>query len=223
MSFLSQLATTISIDKLGKVLEQIEKSLCKINLPNTLGTGFFCKINFPDESNFLPVLITTNHLLNEDSISEGKTITISLNKDKLSYKITIDNNRRKYTSSIYDITMIEILPKDNFDYISFLNLDRGILENKSIHIYEKEPIYLIQYSRGKGMYSTGNIKNINDNIYNFGHLCTPKPGAEGSPILNLNSLEVIGVHIGEDPKLNCNKGTFINKPIEEFNLKYKKK
>ena len=159
----------------------------------------------------------------EDSISEGKTITISLNKDKLSYKITIDNNRRKYTSSIYDITMIEILPKDNFDYISFLNLDRGILENKSNHIYEKEPLYLIQYSRGKGLYSTGNIKNINDNIYNFGHLCTPKPGAEGSPILNLNSLEVIGVHIGEDPKLNCNKGTFINKPIEEFNLKYKKK
>ena len=212
MSFLSNLfPTTISVDKLSKVFEQIDKSLCKINLPNTLGTGFFCKINFPDESNLLPVMITTNHLLNEDSISDGKTLSIYLDKDKLVYKILMDNKRRKYTSPIYDITIIEILPKDNFEYISFLNLDRGVLEHKSNYIYKNEPIYLIQYSRGKGIYSTRNIKDINENNYNFGHLCTPNPGASGSPILNLNSLEVIAVHIGSAPKSNMNIGsTFID-------------
>lgn len=36
------------------------KCACKIVDGKNLGTGFFCKIPFPDESNLLPVLMTCN-------------------------------------------------------------------------------------------------------------------------------------------------------------------
>ena len=215
MSFLS--GQSMPFEALTKVLEQMEKSLCKITTEKTMGTGFFCKINFRNGSSLLPVLITTNHLLNEDSIRVGKTISFSLKNDKFFYKIVIDKNRRKYTSPKYDITMIEILPKDNLDVISFLNLDRGILDKKPNQNYLNEQVYTIQYTRVKGIYSTGNIKDILDNKYNFSHSCSAEEISIGCPILSLNNYEVIGVHIGRNDQLKCNVGTFINKPIEEFN------
>ena len=50
----------------NKIKEQMEKNICKINIGQSLGTGFFCKIPFPDLNNMLPVFITNNHIMNKD-------------------------------------------------------------------------------------------------------------------------------------------------------------
>jgi len=49
----------VSIEGLEKILFQMKNCICKIyKNDGTKGTGFFCRIPFPDESNLLHVLFT---------------------------------------------------------------------------------------------------------------------------------------------------------------------
>ena len=93
------------------ILNQMENCICKIYKDNgAIGTGFFCEIPF--NNNLLKVLITNNHVLNENEIENNKIINISIiNKEKKKEeikKIKIDNIRKKYTNKELDITIIEI-------------------------------------------------------------------------------------------------------------------
>ena len=54
----------------------------------------------------LRLLITNNHVLNEQDIIPGNTINISLNNGKIFKKIKIDTNRKKYTNKDLDVTII---------------------------------------------------------------------------------------------------------------------
>ena len=57
--------------------------ICKIFLPNgTKATGFFCKISFPDKNRLLTVLMTNNHVINEDY---QKNIHLLINNEKKLY------------------------------------------------------------------------------------------------------------------------------------------
>ncbi len=49
-----------------KINEQMQRDICKIILGEVRGTGFFCKIPFPNIDNLLPVFITNNHIINDD-------------------------------------------------------------------------------------------------------------------------------------------------------------
>ena len=60
-----------------KIIEQMEKNICKIDSENRQGTGFFCKIPFPDLNNIIPVFITNNHLIDQN-ILNTKDIKISI-------------------------------------------------------------------------------------------------------------------------------------------------
>ena len=60
----------ISYESTVKIKEQMEKNICKINIGIEQGTGFFCKIPFPDKNNMIPVLITNNHVIDEKILSE---------------------------------------------------------------------------------------------------------------------------------------------------------
>ena len=66
------------------ILEQMKKNVCKVHLKTgKKGTGFFCKIPFPDEYNLLPVLITNNHVIDQSYLNQENEITVSLYKDNL--------------------------------------------------------------------------------------------------------------------------------------------
>jgi hypothetical protein len=45
--------TSRNITQINKIVSQMEKSICKINndKENKVGTGFFCKLPFPDRFN----------------------------------------------------------------------------------------------------------------------------------------------------------------------------
>ena len=59
----------VSLKQTERILEQIKNCICRIN---DKGTGFFVKI--PYKSKLLPVLITTNQVINIDDIINKKII-----------------------------------------------------------------------------------------------------------------------------------------------------
>jgi len=127
--------TAVDLEGTKQILSQMENCIVKIVKDDgKKGTGFFCKIPFPDESNLLYALITNNHVLDENDIKNGKTINFKLyykeKKKEQAKKIKIDNSRKRFTiknEEGIDITIIEIKP--NTDKINnFLEIDNEILE-----------------------------------------------------------------------------------------------
>ena len=71
----------VSLEGTKKILYQMENCICKIYCDNgKLGTGFLSKIRF--QNKLLPVLITSNHVLNENDIENNKIIELRINNDK---------------------------------------------------------------------------------------------------------------------------------------------
>ena len=203
----------ISLKSTQKIIEQmrnIKNNICKIKLLNgTKGIGFFCKIAF--NNNHLSVLITNNHVINEEILEKEKNIIISTNKEEI--EIDLDN-RIKYTNKKYDITIIEI--KENKDKVeNYLELDENIINNTSKSQYIKENIYIIQYKGGKeeASVSYGIIKDIDEiDKYKFEYLCNIDKGLSNPLILSIKTNKVIGIH----NEAYNNRGTFLNFPIQEY-------
>ena len=101
--------SVITTDKLETILYQANNCICNIKCTSEgHGTGFFCKIPLPNSFNYLPVLITNNHILDKNDIQLGKTINFTTEKDTKEYEIFIDQERSVYTDEKTDITFIEI-------------------------------------------------------------------------------------------------------------------
>ena len=197
------------------ILEQMEKSICKIKCSNRgNATGFFCIIPHPDKFTRLPVLMTNYHVINE----KDKKIIFTLNNEKSEYEIIIDNTRKVYYSRKYDITIIEIKVSDKLEMNSFLELDDNIFKDNPNDTYMKNSIYLIGYPNGGiSKYSMGIFKLIEEDNFNISHSCQSNPGSSGCPIIKSNNNRVIGIHKGASAEKNWNTGILIRKPIEEFN------
>ena len=200
-------AATLESTKI--ILKQMEKNICKILISDeNIGTGFFCKIPFPDNNNKLSVLITNNHVIND----LNKNIKIYYDNKIIEIEL---ENRKKYTNKEYDITIIEIKEKDKIE--EYLEIDEEIMKGLN-KVYAKESIYVLQYPEEK-LVSYGILNGIiEDKKYNFSHLCCTDKGSSGSPIINLKNNKVIGIH--KEATNNYNKGLFLNYPIQEFINKY---
>ena len=158
----------ISLKGTEKIIEQMKTSICRIN---DKGIGFFTKI--PYKSKLLPVLITTNQVINLDDIINEKNISLYFNNDKIIKTIKLDNNRLMYTNEKLDATIIEIKEnKDNLnnkylelddEIINYLKLNKIKLYNKEYQNYANESIYLINCNKDKDIFvSYGKIIDINN-------------------------------------------------------------
>ena len=104
----------VSFDILIIIIKQIEKSICKIRCKDGgNGTGFFCIIPFPDKFHQIPVLMTNNHVISEDDLEKNNKIKFTINNDKLSFEITIDDFRKIYTFSKYLMIVRMIYIEEN--------------------------------------------------------------------------------------------------------------
>ena len=219
-SILTGYPNMISYECTKNIIEQMGKKICKIKIGQNQGTGFFCKIPFPDKDHMLPVFITNNHVINEKTLNkDDKIIAISIREETEIKEIKL-NNRIKYTNKQFDTTIIELKEKDGIK--NYLELDDIILEdilnNKNNNKeYEDKTIYIIQYPKGKLSVSYGTLRTkFSINNYNFNHFCSTERGASGSPVLNTNN-KLMGIHHkGGNNDINKNKGTFLNYPIKEF-------
>ena len=159
----------VTIEGTFKILNQLQNCICKIKNKNGNGTGFFCSINGK-----LKVLITNNHVIDEEILKENNRIKVSLNDDK-EYKTIELKNKKIYTSIKYDTTIIEIKEKDNIN--NYLELDKEIIEQEIINI-NLESVYILQYPNSyigqKAAVSYGIIKNVDE--YNIIHYCCTENG-----------------------------------------------
>ena len=69
-----------------KIINQMEKTICRLKIEDEQGTGFFCKIPFPNKKNMLPVLITNNHIINDTILYKNNEI-ITLYMQEIGKKI----------------------------------------------------------------------------------------------------------------------------------------
>ena len=57
---------SISLEGTKIIIEQMKNIICKINIGNKKGIGFFCKIPYIDNNNnLLKVLITNTNIIDE--------------------------------------------------------------------------------------------------------------------------------------------------------------
>jgi len=205
----------INIEQLQKILILSKKSVVKIAKQGAFSSGFLCNVYFPDKKT-LPVLISNNHMLNENDITVGKKIEFSLNNDNNFYQILIDESRKVYTSNLFDVTFIEIKKSDGLDISSFLEIDPNIFFYDERELNNKQ-VSLLSYPKAKDLQiSNGMIKKITEDGYHIYHLCSTTFGCGGGPIIDLKNNHVIAVHQGANKVNNYNIGIFLKKPLEEF-------
>ena len=211
---------SVNLETTENILKRMKHSICKICTKNGKGTGFFCKIPFPDMQHLLTVLITNNHVINESYLNKKSKITISINNDNLLKVIEI-GDRIVYTNEIYDITIIQIY-QDEDNINEFLEIYDNFNKEGSNELYSHSSIYILHYPRGeKVAVSYGILKDIQlyDN-YIFRHLCSTEKGSSGCPIISLLDSKVLGLHKGAS-KFNYNEGTFLKNPIQDFLINMK--
>ncbi len=205
----------ISNEKTKKILEQMEKCICKIHFNGENGTGFFCKIYFPSLKKKLKFLITANHVFDLTNKS-NKKITLEIDNGRIIKNIDLNEKRIIYTKEEYDITMIELNDKDNIN--NFLELEEEINKDYIENIYEKESIYVLHYPLNKEVcVSYGILKTIESKDKIKTLICSDY-GSSGGPILLLSTQKVIGIHKGTFKNEDYNIGTFLKYPLKELEL-----
>ena len=206
------------------ILSQMEKSVCKIYMDNGIkGTGFFCNIPYNNKfRHSLSVLVTNNHIIDENHLGKNNKIVFSINNDKVKKKLYI-GDRITYTNKLFDVTFIEIFPNED-DIHDFLELDYDINDEYYDNMYIKKSVYILQYPNNeKVSVSYGIINNIDlQKNFDLFHFCYTDNGSSGSPILNVNNNKLIGIHKGASDKYNFNKGTILIFPLKEFILRKNK-
>ena len=225
--FIKGSLSPVDIDVTKKILNQMEKSVCKIHLEKKMGTGFFTKI--PYKQQYLTVLITNNHILGEKEIKNVKLLTITLNNEKRQHIIVIDEKKIKrkiYTNNKYDVTIIEIFEdidgkyeyiELNDDIIKAMNLKKNEIIANYKNLYENESIYIVNYLKGENIVVSYGLLGLIKSEYEINHKCNTDKGSSGAPILSLKDNKLIGIHKGSKNNYEFNIGFLIIFPIIEFN------
>ena len=206
----------ISLEKIEMITEQMKTCICQV-YGKEIGTGFFCKIRYSDKN--IPVLMTNYHIINDDFLQNNKELKITINNGKIIDFINI-NEKCKIYSSIrdnYDIMIIK-LEKEK-DIYHYLELDEHLFNGNIEKIYGDKPIYILHYPMKKVYVSFGyGFERDNENRDYIKHFCNTEHVSSGSPILNLETNKVIGIHSGfinKEPKYNI--GILLKYPLNELN------
>ena len=209
----------VSISGTKIILDQLIDCICKIKINDEFGTGFFCKIPFEanETKNFL---VTNYHVFDSNYYKTNTKINLLLNDEKEVKIIDLTKPRIVYFNQENDITLIELNKNDNIKF--FLELDDNLFRDNSEIIYESKSIYTLQYPQGRNaVVSYGLLVSIND--FEIKHICSTEKGASGSPILNLETNKVIGIHKECSIFNQSNFGTFLKHPLIDFIQKNKNK
>ena len=202
----------VNIEGTKKILDQMTNCICKVKNNQLIGTGFFCKIPYKNNSK-INVLITSYQIINEFYFNQNNQINLLINDYNELKVINLDPSRKIYTSKNYNATLIELKDCDNIN--NYLELDDDLFSNNIKSLFENESIYILQYlNGGKASVSYGNLNQING--CNINHGCYIESNSNGAPILNLFNNKVIGVSLEIQGMNNYNIGIILKYPIEEF-------
>ena len=127
----------IPLDKTD--LKEKGKCICKIN-GKRIGTGFFCKLIY--NNSLIPVLITNNHVIDDEYIEEKKKLKFYINEDSQVINITKKNIIYSSINNKYDIAIIKL--QEN-EIKHFLEIDQNIFKYNSESSYIDEQIYILHF------------------------------------------------------------------------------
>ena len=152
----------------SKILyEKAEKSICEIIKDKGYGTGFFCKIKYPNKYNEVYCLITNNHVITKDMLTYQENIEIKLNNKGI--KIALNKQRRIWTNEEIDFTCIEIIKEDNIiEIINPFEIDDNCYNiNYNVKEYDNRGIVIPSIGNKKKLKYHQEILNILKIIKNF--------------------------------------------------------
>ena len=212
-------AEPVSISSTKTILNQMMYCICKIKINETYGTGFFCKVPFENNQskNFL---ITNYHILDKKYYEKNTKINLLLNDENIIKIIDLRMKRNTYFNKDNDITLIELNKSDDIN--TFLEIDDKLFIDNNEIIYENKSLYVLQYPQGKNAAVSFGLLNSIDNSEII-HTCSTENGSSGSPILNLETNKVIGIHKEGSINFEFNKGTYLKYPLIDFLQKTKTK
>ena len=114
--------------------------------------------------------------------------------------------------------IIKLDKGDEIEDIQYLEIDDPLLFDKSEREYENRSLYILHFPLGDEIrvsYGRGSTK---ENDYDIIHKCETNKGSSGSPIFNLSTNKIIGIHKSYVSKSGeCfNLGTFLKYPLKEI-------
>ena len=196
----------INISSSKKILEQMTNCICKIEVNNErigterIGTGFICKFNS------MIFLMTCYSIIDDKYLKENKELNLSLNDENI--KIDLRIQREIHFNKEYDTTFIELKKENKIK--NYLELDDNLFQDNENIYYNSKSIYILQYLFRKDIYvSYGYINGIYGQK-EIKHNCYTDKGSIGSPILNLTTNKVVGIHKGKG------YGILLKYPINNF-------
>ena len=212
-------STIFDYDEFIEKIRKFKKCVCKLkiatdNITTSFGTGFFCYI---PSKNFR-VLITNNHLINDDFLKKENELKLYFqgdDKEEEEKIINLKSRRMKFTDVKLDFTAIEIIDEDLIDN-SFEVDEELIKDNEFIN----ESIFNMQFPKGghlKG--SIGKIIKSKKDKIRFIYDAGTEAGSSGSPIILTDGFKIIGLHSGTrmknqyDYDKKKNIGIYLNKII----------
>ena len=182
------------------------------------GTGFFCRI--PYEGKNIPVLMTNYHIISDDFLKNNKSFKISINNGEKYDTINLNENSKIYSSirDKYDIMIIKL--KDENNKYNYLDLDDHLFDEDSEDIYKNKSIYILHYPNDDKVHVSFGYGIEKLDKYYIKHLCNTEHCSSGSPILNLKTNKVIGIHngaiINKNNETKYNKGILLKYPLNEL-------
>ena len=202
----------VSIEGTKKILDQMTNCICKVKNNQIIGTGFFCRIPYKNNTK-INALITSYQIIDDFYLNQNNKINLLLNSQNEDKVINLDPSRKIYSTKKYNTTIIELKESDNIN--NYLELDENLFRNDIKDFYESKSIYILQYLfSGTASVSYGILNEYFG--LNFKHMCFAESGSNGAPILNLSNNKVIGISIDSKENINFNFGIILKYPLEEF-------
>ena len=178
-----------------ELIMKISRSVCKITVNSGTGSGFLGKLLQRDTGQYAYGLFTNNHVLNEDHLAAGNSITLSFDtfeeKQVKSKTVEIDMGPLfRFTCPVLDASFIE-LSKELVDNLQSLKCN-FLLVSASWSGTNGERLIMLQYPGGsKVHFAQGSFKRLHG--FDIFHLVSTDYGSSGSPILRPDGV-VVGLH-----------------------------
>ena len=142
----------------------VSKSIIKIDISNKFYSGFLLKL-FKDDQDFF-CLITTREAITKELIKRKEYIKFFYDDESKIKKISL-NSEERFIKSFEDIgidsIVIEILPADGIEENYFLLPMINYLDE--FEELKNEEIVMMQKPKGKLSFSTGKIKEIQNDEF----------------------------------------------------------